>query len=519
MNNLIKTVYLPLICLLLATGFAQTLQKVDGVAEFRPAENAPWQPAQVGDDFTVDSRLRTFQGEVTLALPEGELRLAPNSELYHPPRGFELKQGKAYVNADDVTFNMQGPVRIWGEARFDASDAAGKRAVLLSGEGRVTYLGSVVNLEPMQQLVMPEGGTPSFSSYFESDPWYQDLVSVGTGVARVIGFNGAADMQFSEEPSDDGWEVVYLEAAFNPIVFARTADDSWLEVKFDDGSVLRLQADTEIAVQQLEEFEDGTRRSLVKLRHGKIWAVVEGDGQPFEIETPGLVAGVRGTKLRVDAAEGDEPPLLKTFEGEVAAVIGYEVVEVAEGQQFDPEAGVADLELDALDTFNLERDEQVIAPELFVNAFPTQTPDATLTLQGETTGRLVQTGATVSELGGETFSLETPLNNGFNLVTVESRFTEDGAAAQHTQPVIRTEPAAFVALAEPVRQGNLVRLHGVALPGSTITLSGDDLERSATASENGRFSFNIITEENALVLDLIDLTGATTQQTVTINGP
>lgn len=519
MNALKVQLCLVFACLFVQTAYAQTVEAVEGVVEFRANDDAAWRPAQVDDAFDVGSSVRTFQGDVTLALPNGTVRLAPDSELFNPPRGYELRQGKAYVQADDIIFNMQGPVRVSGEARFDADETAGTRAVLLSGEGRVTFGGSVVSLEPMQQLVIPDNGDPSLSTYFESDPWYLDLVSVGTGVARVIGFEGGADMQFAPEPSDEGWEVVYLEATFNPIVFARTADASWLEVKFDDGSLLRLQADTEIVVQQLEEFEDGTRRSRIQLQRGKIWAVVEGDGQPFEIETPGLVAGVRGTKLRVDAAEGDEPPLLKTFEGEVAAIIGFEVVEVVEGQQFDPEAGLEELELDLLDTFNLARDEQVIAPELFVEALPSQTPAASLSVQGATDGRFVETGAVQRELAPGTFSLETPLNNGFNLVTVQARFVEGGAAAQKTQPVIRTEPSAFIALAEPERRGDMVRLRGAARPGSSVTLSGPGLERNITVPPSGRFTFNVIAEDDiTLTLNVTDPTGASTKESVVIEG-
>lgn len=500
---------------LLGFASAQPLTSVEGVIELRPTEDVPWQPASVGDVLEVGGSLRTFQGDVVIDLESGGIRLAPDGELARVGNNYRLVSGKAYLQGDAV-FQMAGPVRISGEARFDASEANGERAVLLSGEGRVTVGGSVVQLTPMQQLVIPEGGAPSLSTYFENDPWYLDLVAAGVGIARVIGFEGGADMQFAEEAVDDGWEVVQLDAAFEPIVFARTADDSWLEVRFDDGNLLRLQADTELVVQRLEEFEDGTRRSLVQLRKGKIWAVVEGDGQPFEIETPGLVAGVRGTKLRVDAATDDEPPLLKTFEGEVAAVIGFETFEVTEGQQFDPEAGVEALVVDELDEFNLGRDVLVIAPDLTLSPLPSVVADPTVSVSGETDGLLVSAGAQEAQLETPEFTLNVPLKSGVNIVEVRSQFVPGGAAARSAQPVVRAEPDAFLDVREPERLGDLVRLQGVATPGSTLEAQGAFGERRTVVSTEGRFRL-ILPLTADLTLTLTSPLGAVVERTLDVS--
>ena len=406
-------------------GYAQPVVSTEGVVELRQTEEGPWRPAAVGDALAVGGSLRTFQGDVRLELPGGFLRLAPESELSRPARNYELGVGKAYVQTDEVSFFLNGPVRVSGAARFDVVPGVGARAVVLDGEGRVTFGGSVVVLPPGEQFVVNAEGEASLSTYFESDPWYLDLTPVGVGVGRSIGLQGSVEVQFAEAE----WQPAELEVDFVPVVLARTGDGSWVELRFDDDSIVRLQADTEVTVHELQEFEDGTRRSRVELHKGKVWAIVEGDGQPFEIETPGLVAGVRGTKLRVDAAAEGEPPLVKTFEGEVAAVIGFETVEVAAGEQFDPAAGVGALELDALDTFNLERDLLVVPPELNLASLPSVTDEPALSVAGTTDAPTltVMGEATTADLTTEgEFEASVPLKSGFNLLETRAQYVPGG---------------------------------------------------------------------------------------------
>ena len=511
--------------LVCGVGYAQPIVSAEGVVEVRETEEGPWRPAAVGDVLEVGGSVRTLQGDARLELPGGFLRLAPESVVNRPARSYELEVGKAYVQADEASFFLNGPVQVSGTARFDVLPGVGARAVVLDGEGRVTFGGSVVVLPSGQQFVVNSEDETSLSTYFENDPWYLDLTPVGVGVGRTIGVQGSAEVQFKEVAE---WQPVELEVDFVPVVLARTGDESWVELRFDDGSIARLQADTEVTVHELQEFEDGTRRSRIELHRGKVWAIVEGDGQPFEIETPGLVAGVRGTKLRVDAATEGEPPLLKTFEGEVAAVIGFETVEVATGEQFDPAAGVQALELDALDEFNLERDVLVVPPELSLASLPSITDEPTISVTGTTdaltvvvTGEEIEvaaettpetteaapaetTAATGAEQGEDTientaaedaaraFDLSVPLKSGFNLVEARASYVPDGATAHAAQAVIRSGPDAFLALGEVQQLGSLTRLSGVATPGAQVTLEGTDFETTTTASARGRFVLNIL---------------------------
>ena len=534
----------------LGLGYAQPIVSAEGVVELRETEDGPWRPAAAGDVLEVGGSVRTLQGEVRLELPGGFLRLAPESEVSRPARSYELSLGKAYVQADEVSFFLNGPVQVSGTARFDVLPGVGARAVVLDGEGRVTFGGSVVVLPTGEQFVVNAEDEASLSTYFESDPWYLDLVPVGVGLGRTIGLQGSVEVQFEEAE----WQPAELELDFVPVVDARTGEASWVELRFDDGSILRLQDDTEVTVQELQEFEDGTRRSRVQLHKGKVWAIVEGDGQPFEIETPGLVAGVRGTKLRVDAATEGEPPLLKTFEGEVAAVIGFETVEVATGEQFDPVAGVEALELDALDTFNLERDVLVVPPELSLAPLPSATSESalsvtgttdapTVTVRGEAIEVAVETTAenteettaaeTTAATGAEdteekealedaarAFDISIPLKSGFNLVETRAQYVPGGAAAYTAQVVVRSGPDAFLALGEVQRVGSLVHLFGVATPGAQVTLSGSDLEVTTTASAQGRFVLNLVpnavTEGATVTVTATSPLGAVTRQELVI---
>ena len=100
-----------------------------------------------------------------------------------------------------------------------------------------------------------------------------------------------------------------------------TEEDSRLELKFSDNSVLRLGPK---ARMQLAEAHFGggvaKRKLTAKLFFGNIWAkvtsAIQGE-QKFAIETENAVAGVRGTTFRVDART-DKSVLVRVYAGAVA---------------------------------------------------------------------------------------------------------------------------------------------------------------------------------------------------------
>ena len=100
-----------------------------------------------------------------------------------------------------------------------------------------------------------------------------------------------------------------------------TEDDARLELKFSDGSALRLGPK---AKMQLSEAHFGggvaRRKMTARLFFGNIWAkvtsAIQGE-QKFAIETENAVAGVRGTTFRVDART-DKSVLVRVYAGAVA---------------------------------------------------------------------------------------------------------------------------------------------------------------------------------------------------------
>jgi hypothetical protein len=173
--------------LVTSRGHAQTITTLDGVVEIRATVDDPWRPASQGDVLDARGSVRTFQGDFTLTLESGDIiRLSTDSELTRGLRAYQLVLGKAYTKGEAVTFDMSGPMRVNGEARFDVDINAGARAVLLDGEAHLTFGARVFDLELGQQLVIPLEGEPSFSQYFERDPWYRDLTVLeeGTGVVE-----------------------------------------------------------------------------------------------------------------------------------------------------------------------------------------------------------------------------------------------------------------------------------------------------------------------------------------------
>jgi hypothetical protein len=498
--------------------YAQPITTLNGVAEIRATPDDPWRPASVGDILEARGSVRTFQGDLTLTDDSGDVvRLTTDSEMNRGLRAYQLVLGKAYAKGEAVSFDMSGPMKVKGEARFDVAEDSGARAVLLAGEARVTIGAGVIVLEPGQQLVIPLEGEPGVSEYFERDPWYRDLVVLEEGTGVVENFLGTAEIQKAESE----WVASQVGDVLGAGDAARTGAESWLEFRFSDNTLLRLQADSELFLKSLDTFADGSKRTVVELRRGKVWAVIE-DGSPFEIETPGLVAGVRGTKFRVDAPEGDAPPLIKTFEGDVAGITGFEVFEVASGAQLDLEAGIVPLQTDALDEFNLTRDKLITAPTI-ESTLPDFTQEERLSIQGNVdAGSLVTTRAnnltTTLEAVSGTFSEERQLNRGVNIVEVSAVLLEGGKRASIVKPVIRTGYDIFFELYEPEISGNTATLSGFVTPDSTLVIRSSTTEQTLTP-RNGYFETELLLSEGetTVTLQLTTPLGDTREQTLTLS--
>ena len=100
-----------------------------------------------------------------------------------------------------------------------------------------------------------------------------------------------------------------------------TGDDTRLELKFSDNSVLRMGPKAKLQLTEAHFGGGAARRKMsAKLFFGNLWAkvtsVIQGE-QKFQVETENAVAGVRGTTFRVDART-DKSVLVRVYAGTVA---------------------------------------------------------------------------------------------------------------------------------------------------------------------------------------------------------
>ena len=134
--------------------------------------------------------------------------------------------------------------------------------------------------------------------------------------AKVAFVEGSAERERAGEKV-----ALQLGAALAEQDTISTADDSRLEIKFADESLLRVGPGAKL---QLSAAHFGKRpeerKMTARLLFGKLWAkvtsVLKGDNN-FQVETENAVAGVRGTTFRVDA-NADKSVRVRVYNGSVA---------------------------------------------------------------------------------------------------------------------------------------------------------------------------------------------------------
>lgn len=128
----------------------------------------------------------------------------------------------------------------------------------------------------------------------------------------------------------------------------RTGPGSEATLTLDDGSVLQLSPDAEFAIQSLSRDSNTQQlESLLAILKGKVRAQVTPltEGSSFEIETPAMVAAVRGTTLNLGinpdgtisaSSEEDIVDLVREGENSFTAVLetGEEVL-----IEYNPDTG------------------------------------------------------------------------------------------------------------------------------------------------------------------------------------
>ena len=101
----------------------------------------------------------------------------------------------------------------------------------------------------------------------------------------------------------------------------QVAPDSFVTVRLADGTLIRVQADTDLQLKQLRRRgRAGDAQSVLELRRGSVETSVppnSGGARRFEIRTPKASTSVRGTRFAVTLV-GDERTLTAVTEGTVA---------------------------------------------------------------------------------------------------------------------------------------------------------------------------------------------------------
>jgi hypothetical protein len=100
----------------------------------------------------------------------------------------------------------------------------------------------------------------------------------------------------------------------------KVADKSRLEIRFPDGTVMRLSEKSRLKMSELSYNKQTDAKNVkVALSVGKVWANVKKLTTPdstVEVKTSNAVAGVRGTVYRVNVDE-DKSALVKVYDGTV----------------------------------------------------------------------------------------------------------------------------------------------------------------------------------------------------------
>jgi len=135
-------------------------------------------------------------------------------------------------------------------------------------------------------------------------------------LARVSFYIGEVGYRKSEAQE---WSDVALKQPLFAGDYVRTGEESRLELKLDDRDVIRIDEDSEVEVSQraLTAWRGSGTRAAVK--KGKIWSNVRklvADRENLTVETPTVLAAIRGTAFRIDVPDADHT-VIRVYEGSV----------------------------------------------------------------------------------------------------------------------------------------------------------------------------------------------------------
>jgi hypothetical protein len=137
-------------------------------------------------------------------------------------------------------------------------------------------------------------------------------------IARVNFYIGEVGYQ---KAGSEEWTGCALRQAIYSGDAVRTGTESRLELKLDDEDIIRIDEDSELEVtrETLEAFQG--MASKAKLTRGRLWTNVRkvvADREQLTVETPTVVAAIRGTVFRMDIPAATSTVML-VYEGQVEA--------------------------------------------------------------------------------------------------------------------------------------------------------------------------------------------------------
>jgi hypothetical protein len=147
---------------------------------------------------------------------------------------------------------------------------------------------------------------------------------------------------FVMKAGTDDWVEAQVEMELEVGDTIKTGGNSTAEITFFDGSTMELEAGTQIEILSLDLACDTgvTTISLLQMIGDTISRVTEilDPASSYEVETPGGVAGVRGSGLRIQVFVGnpnyaDGTTLVTNLEGNIYTIAQGVELQVPEGKQ------------------------------------------------------------------------------------------------------------------------------------------------------------------------------------------
>jgi hypothetical protein len=145
------------------------------------------------------------------------------------------------------------------------------------------------------------------------------LTAKATPVAKISFVVGDVKTQKAEK---NDWKKVTFDQPLAAGEKVKSTEDARAEIAFSDGSIIRVDANTQLAIDELKKDSKKGLTATGKVWSGKVWANVNkvSKKSKFELESPTAVAAVRGTIYRMSVMP-DSSTKVAVYQGEVKVVV------------------------------------------------------------------------------------------------------------------------------------------------------------------------------------------------------